>query len=230
MTNFPTTDDIAQQVREALDRIGVDAGALDGARPVRTPITGGEIGATAEHTADDVTAAIERADAAYREWRDVPAPVRGALVKRWGELLVEHKQDLATIVTAEAGKIPSEAAGEVQEMIDIVDFAVGQSRMLYGKTMPSERPGHKLAETWHPIGVVGIITAFNFPVAVFAWNTALALVAGDTVVWKPAEAVRLSAIATNALLARAVADVDAPADLHHLVLTDRRGAAPIVED
>ena len=230
MTNFPTTDDIAQQVREAFARIGVDAEAMAGERPVRTPITGGVIGGTAKHTAADTDDAIARADAAFRQWRDVPAPVRGALVKRWGELLVEHKHDLAVIVTAEAGKIPSEAAGEVQEMIDIVDLAVGQSRMLYGRTMPSERPGHRLSETWHPLGVVGIVTAFNFPVAVFAWNTALALVAGDTVVWKPAEPVRLSAIAANALLARAVADVGAPADLHHLVLTDRHGAVPLIED
>ena len=120
----------------------------------------------------------------------MPAPVRGPLVKRWGELLTEHKEDLATLVTAEVGKIRSEALGEVQEMIDIADLAVGQSRQLFGKTMPSERPGHRLAETWHPLGVVGIISAFNFPVAVYAWNTALALVAGDTVVWKPADATR----------------------------------------
>ena len=113
--------------------------------------------------------------------------MRGELVKRWGQLLTEHKEDLATLVTAEVGKIPSEALGEVQEMIDISDLAVGQSRQLFGKTMPSERPGHRLMETWHPLGVVGVISAFNFPVAVYAWNTALALVAGDTVVWKPAE-------------------------------------------
>ncbi|RRJ87942.1 aldehyde dehydrogenase family protein [Gulosibacter macacae] len=230
MTNFPTTDEIARNVREALDRIGVSAEATTGPVAVHTPITGGQIAGTFANTAEDVDAAIGRADAAFRGWREVPAPVRGALVKRWGELLVEYKQDLAVIVTAEAGKIPSEAAGEVQEMIDIVDLAVGQSRQLYGKTMPSERPGHRLAETWHPLGVVGIITAFNFPVAVYAWNTALALIAGDTVVWKPAEAVRLSAIATDALLARAVEEVGAPADLHQLVLADRHAAAAIVED
>ncbi len=137
--------------------------------------------------------------------------MRGQLVKRWGELLTEHKQDLATLVTAEVGKITSEALGEVQEMIDITDLAVGQSRQLFGKTMPSERPGHRLMETWHPLGVVGIISAFNFPVAVYAWNTALALVAGDTVVWKAAEPTPLSALATDALLARAAEDVGAPA-------------------
>ena len=230
MTQFPTTDSIADGVREALRRCGADPATMEGPREVRTPVTGDVIGGTAEHGADDVEAAIGRAHEAFLEWREVPAPVRGALVKRWGELLVEHKQDLATIVTAEAGKIPSEAAGEVQEMIDIVDLAVGQSRQLFGKTMPSERPGHRLAETWHPLGVVGIVTAFNFPVAVYAWNTALALVAGDTVVWKPARAVRLSAVATDALLARAVREVGAPEGLHHLVLADRHGAAKLIED
>ena len=142
---------------------------------------------------------------AFLTWREVPAPIRGQLVKRWGELLTEHKDDLAALVTAEVGKITSEALGEVQEMIDICDLAVGQSRQLFGRTMPSERPGHRLAETWHPLGVVGVISAFNFPVAVYAWNTALALVAGNTVLWKPAEATPLTALATDALLARAVA-------------------------
>ncbi len=156
--------------------------------------------------------------------------MRGQLVKRWGELLTEHKEDLATLVTAEVGKITSEALGEVQEMIDITDLAVGQSRQLFGKTMPSERPGHRLMETWHPLGVVGIISAFNFPVAVYAWNTALALVAGDTVVWKPAEATPLSALATDALLARAAEDVGAPAGVHHLVLGDRDVGERLVED
>ena len=170
------------------------------------------------------------AAAAFKVWREVPAPVRGQLVKRWGELLTEYKADLATLVTAEVGKIRSEALGEVQEMIDIADLAVGQSRQLFGKTMPSERPGHRLAETWHPLGVVAVISAFNFPVAVYAWNTALALVAGDTVVWKPAEATPLTALATNALLARAARDVGAPDGLHHLVLGDRAAGRQLVED
>ena len=152
-------------------------------------------------TGPQIDAAVAEAAEAFKAWREVPAPVRGQLVKRWGELLTEHKADLATLVTAEVGKIRSEALGEVQEMIDIADLAVGQSRQLFGKTMPSERPGHRLAETWHPLGVVAVISAFNFPVAVYAWNTALALVAGDTVVWKPAEATPLTALATNALLA-----------------------------
>ena len=129
------------------------------------------------------------------QWRDVPAPVRGAFVKRLGELLSEHKADVAELVTIEAGKIRSEALGEVQETIDICDFAVGLSRQLDGRTMPSERPGHRLMETWHPLGVVGVITAFNFPCAVWAWNTAVALVCGDTVVWKPSEMTPLTSMA-----------------------------------
>ena len=138
------------------------------------------------------------------------APVRGALVRRWAELLAEHKADLATLVTVEAGKVTSEALGEVQEMIDICEFAVGLSRQLYGRTMASERPGHRLMETWHPLGVVGVVSAFNFPVAVWSWNTALALVCGDPVVWKPSERTPLTALASRALLGRAIAEQGAP--------------------
>lgn len=157
-------------------------------------------------------------------------PARGQVVKRWGELLTEHKEDLATVVAAEVAKIRSEALGEVQEMIDICDLAVGQSRQLFGKTLPSERPGHRLAETWHPLGVVGVISAFNFPVAVYAWNTALALVAGDTVVWKPAEPCRLSAVATNALLEQALTECGYDKNIVQLVLADRFAGKPLIED
>jgi aldehyde dehydrogenase (NAD+) len=155
--------------------------------------------------------------------------VRGGLVKRLGELLTEHKADLADLIGVEVGKIRSEALGEVQEMIDICDFAVGLSRQLDGRTMPSERPGHRLMETWHPLGVVGVISAFNFPAAVWSWNTALALVCGDTVVWKPSEKTALVAIATSALAARAARDVGAPENLNVLVLTDAAGAQPLVD-
>jgi len=160
----------------------------------------------------------------------VPAPVRGQLVRRLGELLVEHKSDLAALVTLEVGKIPSEAAGEVQEMIDVCDFAVGLSRQLYGRTMPSERPGHRLMETWHPLGVVGVISAFNFPVAVWSWNTAIALVCGDPVVWKPSETTPLTALACDALLRRAAADVGAPDGLHHVLLGDARVGETLSDD
>ena len=226
--NFPTTAELATTVADALNSIGVDLPAGD--VEVRTPITGGVIARVRAATPDDLAAAVAAAKAAFPAWRDTPAPVRGRLVKRWGELLAAHKNDLATLVTAEVGKIASEALGEVQEMIDIADLAVGQSRQLFGKTMPSERPGHRLAETWHPLGVVGIISAFNFPVAVYAWNTALALVAGDTVVWKPAEATPLTALATDALLARAARDVGAPDGLHHVVLGGREIGARLAAD
>src|SRR5699024_6773107 len=141
------------------------------------------------------------------------APFRGQLVHRFGELLREHKADLAELVTLEVGKIHAEALGEVQEMIDICDLAVGLSRQLYGRTMPSERPGHRLMETWQPLGVVGVVSAFNFPVAVWSWNTAVALVCGDPVVWKPSERTPLCALAADALLQRAIAETDHPAAL-----------------
>jgi aldehyde dehydrogenase (NAD+) len=179
--------------------------------------------------AADVEAAVAAAHAAFLEWRTVPAPVRGALVKRFGQLLTEHKQDVADLVGVEVGKIGSEALGEVQEMIDICDLAVGLSRQLEGRTMPSERPGHRLMETWHPVGVVAVISAFNFPVAVWAWNTAVALVCGDTVVWKPSETTPLTAAAVSALLARAAADVGAPGSLNTVVVTDADGAAPLID-
>ncbi|OKI04837.1 aldehyde dehydrogenase [Streptomyces sp. CB02923] len=216
---FSTTDGIRVRAESALTRCGVELAGFKGeAVTARTPITGaGLIGLRAD-TPADVDRAVETAQAAFRTWRTTPAPVRGALVKRLGELLTEHKQDVADLVTIEAGKIRSEALGEVQEMIDVCDFAVGLSRQLYGRTMPSERPGHRLMETWHPLGVVGVITAFNFPVAVWAWNTAVALVCGDTVVWKPSELTPLTALACSALLDRAITETGAPAGLNQVVL------------
>ena len=166
-------------------------------------------------TVDD---SVTRAQAAFLQWRAVPAPARGALVKRLGELLAVHKDDLATLISLEVGKITSEARGEVQEMIDICDFAVGLSRQLYGRTMTSERPGHRLMETWHPLGVVGVISAFNFPAAVWSWNTAVALVCGDPVIWKPSELAPLTALASHAILTQAIADCDAPADLSQVLI------------
>lgn len=229
-SSIPSTAEVTEEVRKSLKAIGVDPVSLVGTHETRSPITGEVILHTRADNDVDMESAIAQATEAFKTWRNVPAPVRGALVKRWGQLLTEHKEHIATLITAEVGKIRSEALGEVQEMIDIADLAVGQSRQLYGKTMPSERPGHRLAETWHPLGVVGIISAFNFPVAVYAWNTALALIAGDTVVWKPADATRLSALAVDALLALAVKDVGAPAGIHHLLLTDRVGGQKLVED
>ena len=169
------------------------------------------------------------ASEAFDAWRAWPAPARGALVKRFGELLADHKDDLATLVSIEVGKIASEARGEVQEMIDVCDYAVGLSRQLYGRTMPSERAGHRLMETWHPLGVVGVISAFNFPCAVWSWNTAIALVCGDSVVWKPSERAPLTALACQSLLARAIADVDAPPHLSQVVLGGSEAGEALVD-
>ena len=134
-----------------------------------------------------VDAALERAHRQFLAWRDVPAPRRGELVRAFGEMVRAHKADLGRLISLETGKILQEGLGEVQEVIDICEFAVGLSRQLYGLTIASERPDHKLLETWHPLGVVGVISAFNFPMAVWAWNAALALVCGNTLVWKPSE-------------------------------------------
>ncbi|MEU7056926.1 aldehyde dehydrogenase family protein [Streptomyces sp. NPDC046197] len=214
-----STDDIRDRALAALAHCGAELAAFKGdALAARTPVTGDDLFGLRADSPADVDRAVEAARTAFRTWRTTPAPVRGALVKRLGELLAEHQHDLADLVTIEAGKIRSEALGEVREMIDICDFAVGLSRQLYGRTMPSERPGHRLMETWHPLGVVGVITAFNFPVAVWAWNTAVALVCGDTVVWKPSELTPLTALACSALLDRAAADTGAPAHLNQVVL------------
>ncbi|NMN96111.1 aldehyde dehydrogenase family protein [Antrihabitans stalactiti] len=217
------------RARQALARLGAST-PDDGDLAARTPITGEVLGRVKTSTPDDVDAAISRAHASFRAWRSVPAPVRAAVVRRLGQLLTEHKSDLADLVTLEAGKISSEALGEVQEMIDICEFAVGISRQLYGKTMASERPGHRLSETWHPLGVVGVISAFNFPVAVWSWNTALALVCGDTVVWKPSEATPLTAVACDALLRRACVDVGADPAVHQLVQGSAAVGEQLVDD
>ncbi|MEO6434792.1 MAG: aldehyde dehydrogenase family protein, partial [Tepidisphaeraceae bacterium] len=162
---------------------------------VRSPIDGRTLATIKSATPADVDRAIDAASDAFIKWREVPAPKRGEFVRRLGEKLRERKADLAQIVQLEAGKITQEALGEVQEMIDICDFAVGLSRQLYGLTIASERPGHRMMEQWMPLGPVGVITAFNFPVAVWAWNVALALVCGDPVIWKPSEKTPLTAIA-----------------------------------
>jgi aldehyde dehydrogenase (NAD+) len=195
----------------------------------RSPITGEVLFDVPAAGSADVQEAIAAAKAAFSEWRITPAPVRGALVKRLGGLLTQHKADVAQLVTIEAGKIPSEALGEVQETIDICDFAVGLSRQLEGRTMPSERASHRLMETWHPLGVVGLITAFNFPAAVWSWNTAVALVCGDTIVWKPSTMTPLTSMACSALLDRAASDCGAPAGVHRLVVADAANGQALVD-
>ena len=226
---FPSADELRAGARRALATCGVDEALLAGDGRSRTPLTGEELLPVRRSTEADVAAAVQRAHEAFLLWRTTPAPVRGVLVKRLGELIVENLDALADLVTLEVGKIRSEARGEVQEMVDICDFAVGLSRQMAGRTMPSERPGHRLMETWHPLGVVGVISAFNFPVAVWSWNAAVALVCGDPVVWKPSELTPLSALACGALLDRAAADVGAPAHLNQVVLGDAAVGRALVE-
>jgi aldehyde dehydrogenase (NAD+) len=205
MSATPTSH-LATDAAALLASLGVaPAGLTGGARAARSPITGETLAHLRDSTAADASAAIEQAHAAFLQWRMVPAPKRGELVRLLGEELRANKEALGRLVSIEAGKIASEGLGEVQEMIDICDFAVGLSRQLYGLTIATERAEHRMMETWHPLGVTGIISAFNFPVAVWAWNAALALVCGNSVVWKPSEKTPLTALATDALLERAIA-------------------------
>ncbi len=215
-----------------LARLGADEQlAGDGDLVVSTPITGEEIGRVARMGEAETAAAVARAATAFETWRDVPAPRRGELVRLLGEELRREKETLGALVTLEVGKIEQEGLGEVQEMIDICDFAVGLSRQLYGRSIASERPGHRLTETWHPLGPVAVISAFNFPVAVWSWNAALALVCGDPVVWKPSERAPLSAIATTQLLERAAERFgDVPEGLFELVLGGADRAVQLADD
>jgi len=223
-------------VHDALERLGVPAdagGVAIGTRfekgsgeslRIASPIDGSQLREIRAASVDETHVAVRAASAAFSSWRAVPAPRRAELVRRLAEILRQHKADLATIVTHEVGKISQEALGEVQEMIDVADFAVGLGRQLYGLTIASERPQHRLMEQWHPLGPVGVITAFNFPVAVWAWNAALALVCGDPVVWKPSEKAPLSALACHALALRAASGVpEVPEGLLSVVV----GTAPV---
>ncbi len=188
--------------------IGAKSSAASGeAITVRSPIDGETLATIKSATPADVEKVIDAASDAFIRWREVPAPRRGEFVRRIGEKLRQHKSDLAEIVQLEAGKITQEALGEVQEMIDICDFAVGLSRQLYGLTIASERPGHRMMEQWLPLGPIGVITAFNFPVAVWAWNAAVALVCGDPVIWKPSEKTPLTAIACMHIVAEVLKEM-----------------------
>jgi len=210
----------ANDLRDTLTRLGVQPEWVDTGQVARSPVDGSHVGALAAATPETVETAIATATEAFAAWRRVPAPRRGELVRLLGEELRTAKDDLARLVTLEAGKITSEGAGEVQEMIDVCEFAVGLSRQLYGLTMPSERPGHHMRETWQPLGPVAVITAFNFPVAVWAWNAALALVCGDPVIWKPSDKTSLVALAVQAVVERAVARFgeDAPEGLNQVLV------------
>lgn len=193
-------------VRDRILRaVGLDPADLaDGELVASSPIDGAVIGRLVPTSPQEIHAALGRAASTFACWRSVPAPKRGELARLFGEELRAHKDALAAVITLETGKILAEAGGEVQEMIDVCDFAVGLSRQLYGKTIASERSGHRMMETWHPLGVVGVISAFNFPVAVWSWNTAVALVCGDPVVWKPSEKAPLSALACQSIFKRAL--------------------------
>ena len=180
------------------ENAGVFCGEWIGSGPVLksiSPIDGKELARVRTATAADYELAVERCGKAFQAWQTIPAPKRGEIIRQFGNALREAKSDLGKLVTLETGKILAEGEGEVQEMIDICDFAVGLSRQLYGLTIASERPQHRMMEQWHPLGIVGIISAFNFPVAVWAWNSALAAVCGDATLWKPSEQTPLCAIA-----------------------------------
>jgi aldehyde dehydrogenase (NAD+) len=216
-------------IRVLSAELGFDAASGD--LTAYTPIDGSEIGRVACDTANTVVAKIERATAAFAQWRTVPPPRRGELIRLFGEELRRIKSPLGRLVTIEAGKILAEGEGEVQEMIDICDFAVGLSRQLYGLTIASERPGHRMMEAWHPLGPVAVISAFNFPVAVWSWNFALAIVCGDPVIWKPSEKTPLCALACKASFDRAVEKFGAAPDhLGQLVVAGADVAKTLVAD
>ncbi len=196
-----------------------------------SPINGSLLSAFPMANADDVEPAVVAAHEAFRIWRDVPGPRRGELVRQIGQKLRERKEDLALVVSHEAGKIYQESLGEVQEMIDICDFAVGLSRQLYGLTMASERPEHRLTEQWQPLGPVGVISAFNFPVAVWAWNAMLGLVCGDPIIWKPSEKAPLCAMATHAIASSVAEEMpEAPAGLLSLLIGGREVGEALTSD
>ena len=218
---------LAAETKTLLETLG--CAVDDGDLAVHSPIDGSRIGAVATATAGETDDAVVKSNAAFLKWRRVPAPRRGELVRLFGNALREHKAELARLVTIDCGKPLSEGLGEVQEMIDICDFAVGLSRQLHGLTIASERPGHRMMEQWHPLGPVLVISAFNFPVAVWAWNAALALVCGNSVIWKPSEKTPLTAAGVQAIFEKAAAAFgDAPAHLSQVVQGGRDIGAALV--
>ena len=219
------------EIHDIMSRLGVEKSAyMGGDTPITSPVTGEEIARVAEISAADTKDAIEKAHDAFKAWREVPAPRRGELVRLMGEELRAAKEDLGRIITIEVGKVTSEGLGEIQEMIDICDFATGLSRQLYGLTIATERPGHRMMEQWHPMGVVGVISAFNFPAAVWSWNAAIAFVCGNSVVWKPSEKTPLISLACKAVFDRAAARFgDAPEHLLTLLIGDK-GVGEVLVD
>ncbi len=217
-------------IKKAMETLGVseiNAGVSTGIEWFETqgaitssfsPIDGKEIGKVKNGTLDDYEMVIKKAQEAFKEWRLVPAPVRGELVRQIGLQLRKYKEELGALVTYEMGKIYQEGLGEVQEMIDICDFAVGQARLMNGVSLQSERPQHRLMEQYQPLGVVGIVTSYNFPVAVWAWNSALAIAAGDVVVWKPSSKTPLTAVATQKIIADVLRENNVPEGVFNLII------------
>lgn len=183
-----------------------------------SPIDGKEIAQVKTATLDEYEKVVQKAEEAFKKWRLVPAPVRGEIVRQIGNALRTHKADLGALVSYEMGKVYQEGLGEVQEMIDICDFAVGQSRLINGIALQSERPLHRLSEQYHPLGIVGIVTSYNFPVAVWAWNSALAAIAGDVVIWKPSSKTPLTAVATQKIIRQVLIDNNVPEGVFNLVV------------
>ncbi|MBX9621977.1 MAG: aldehyde dehydrogenase family protein [Alphaproteobacteria bacterium] len=202
--------------QEILERFKLHS--ANGTLRVVSPIDGCELSSVQETSSQELAQIIEKAEHAFKKWCLVPAPKRGELIRLFGEELRVHKEDLGALVTLESGKILQEGLGEVQEMIDTCDFAVGLSRQLYGLTIVSERPGHRMMETWHPLGPVLVISPFNFPVAVWCWNFALAIICGNSVIWKPSEKTPLTALATLSLFEKALKKFNASLDLLLLVV------------
>ena len=220
------------KIEDISKSLGLDSKAFDrGDLIVKSPIDGSVIGRVQQATSKDVSRKITQAVDAFHHWREVPAPRRGELVRLLGEELRSHKDALGHLVTLENGKLLQEGLGEVQEMIDICDFAVGLSRQLYGLTITSERPGHHMRENWHPLGPVGVISAFNFPVAVWSWNSAIAFVCGDSVLWKPSDKTPMTALACQHLFERAAAKFgDAPDHLSQIMVCGRKIAQAMIDD
>ena len=226
-------------ILKKLDVTGLQSGAVSGSEitctgenlAVISPVNGVEISAILTASRAEYETVAQRSLEAFRTWRSVPAPKRGEIVRRIGEVLRARKEDLGALISLETGKILAEGIGEVQEMIDMADFAVGQSRMLYGLTMHSERPDHRMYEQWHPLGPVGVITAFNFPAAVWAWNALIALIAGDTVIWKPSSKAALTAVAIMKLIRPVLEENDVPEGILGLIVGGRKEVGePLVQD
>tara|TARA_R110002126_G_scaffold13118_4_gene56954 strand:- start:99905 stop:101434 length:1530 start_codon:yes stop_codon:yes gene_type:complete len=226
-------DNVGSDVNKVFEELGIaDVLTQTGNLAVFSPADGAKLASVQMHNSGQCDAMMSASVDAFKIWRNVPAPRRGELIRLLGEILRERKEALGALVSLECGKIFQEGLGEVQEMIDICDFAVGISRQLYGLTIASERPGHKMREYWQPAGPVGVISAFNFPVAVWAWNTALAIVCGDPVIWKPSEKTPLTALACQKIFLDACAKfgTDAPENLSQLLLGEAEIGAQMVAD